>query len=225
MPAKKSKLNNPPIAPMEKPSNLWAQHGIEDVYFQRESQVNFWTVMGGLQVAALLTQTSNLWEQLQAGRWHLALFLLDSLLVIGLVWALSSWGSLVLKWSISIPTILTQLLSNFALAVTCLLIVNPAGWFLALGISAIGNWIHQFIFSKSGAWEPYSAETIRGLKFNLLIYFLWPILCFAAAAHLFLAPSVVAETLWGVVMLAVIINALVRQHNGMQREKKEFGIP
>lgn len=225
MPAKKIKSNNPPTVPTEKSHKLWTQHGIEDVYFQRESQVNFWTVMGGLQVAALLTQTGTLWEQLQAGRWHLALFLLNSLLIIGLVWALSSWGSLVLKWSISIPAILTQLLSNFALAVTCLLIVNPASWSLALGISALGNWIHQVIFWKSGAWEPFSAETIRDLKLNLWIYFLWPILCFAAAIHLFLAPSVVVETIWGAVMLVVIINALVRQHYGMQREKKEFGIP
>ena len=84
------------VSENEKPS-LWSIHGVEDVHYQRAAQVNFWTVMGGLQTAALLTQTGIFWEQIQAGRWYLSLYLLDSLLVIALIWALSSWESLILK--------------------------------------------------------------------------------------------------------------------------------
>jgi len=50
---------------------LWAMHGEESVYFKREAQVNFWTVLGGLAMAALLTQLSPLLEQLRQGRWYL----------------------------------------------------------------------------------------------------------------------------------------------------------
>ena len=44
---------------------LWTTHGVEDVYLQREAVVNFWTVLGGLAMAALLTQLSPLLHELQ----------------------------------------------------------------------------------------------------------------------------------------------------------------
>lgn len=214
-----------PVPVKEKPRSLWSLHGMEDVYFQRESQINFWTVMGGLQAAALLTQTGLLWEQMQAGRWHLFLYLLDALLIITLMWASTAWGSLVLKWTVNIPAIFTDFFGNFAMAIACLLIVNPAGWFLSVAIAAIGNWLHQFLFYRSGAWEHFSAETNKHLKANLWIYGLWPLICFAGALHLFLVPSVIAETIWGVIILIVLTDALFRQHRGMERERKELGIP
>ena len=31
--------------------SLWTQRGIEDVYFLREAQVNFWSILGGIAVA------------------------------------------------------------------------------------------------------------------------------------------------------------------------------
>jgi len=46
----------------------WITHGIEDIYFQREAQVNFWTVLGGLAMAALLTQLSPLLREIQNTR-------------------------------------------------------------------------------------------------------------------------------------------------------------
>jgi hypothetical protein len=220
MPAKKS-----PLTVEEKPRSLWAMHGMEDVYFQRESQVNFWTVMGGLQVAALLTQTGVLWEQMQMGRWYLFLYLLTALLIIALMWASTAWGSIVLKWTVNIPSIITDFFGNFAMAIACLLIVNPAGWFLSLAIAAIGNWLHQFLFYRSGAWAHFSAEMNKQLKANLRVYGLWPLLCFAGAIHLYLAKSAIAETVWGVIVLIVLIDALFRQHRGMERERKELGIP
>jgi hypothetical protein len=209
----------------KEPHSLWSLHGMEDVYFQREAQVNFWTVMGGLQIGVLLTQTGALWEQLQAGRWYLVLYLLASLLIIALMWASTAWGSLVLKWTVNIPNIITGFFGNFAMAIACLLIVNPAGWFLSLAIAATGNWLHQFLFYRLGAWGHFSAETKKQLKINLWVYGLWPLICFAGAIQLFVASSAIAETVWGAIVLIVVINALFRQHHGMERERKELGIP
>ncbi|MFH2038216.1 MAG: hypothetical protein ABIJ65_02150 [Chloroflexota bacterium] len=47
--------------------------GVEDVYFQRESLVIFWTVLGGIAAGALLTQLGPL-EEILAYRWYLLFF-------------------------------------------------------------------------------------------------------------------------------------------------------
>lgn len=229
MPTRRLKKSRPishsPVTTEEKTTNLWSIHGVEDVYFQRGAQITLWSIMGGLQAAALLTQAGILWDQLQAGRWYLCVYLLDSLLIIALIWAASSWEGLVLKWSITIPTILTQLLGNFALAIACLLITNPAGWALSLAISAACNWLHHVLLSRSGAWDPFPLKMIKTLKANLWVYGLWSLLSFTGAVHMYLVPSALVQGIWGVVGMVVIIQGLFRQHHEMERDRKEFGIP
>lgn len=229
MPTRRKKVfkseNHSFVAAGEKPTSLWSKRGTEDVNFQRGAQVTLWSIMGGLQVAALLTQVDNLWEQLQAGRWYLSIFLIDTLLIITLIWALSSWQSLILKWTIDIPTILTQFLGNFVLAITCLLVANPAGWSLSLAISATCNWLHNFLLSKTGAWEPASPEIVKRLKANLLVFSIWPLLAYAGAIHMFFVPSMLIQAIWGMVAFAIIIEGLLRQQKDINRDRKELGIP
>lgn len=203
----------------------WSVHGLEDVHFQREAQVNFWGVMGGLQAAALLTQLGVLWEEVQAGRWYLAIYFINSILVIVLVWALLSWGALVLKEQLTILNSLVMFIGNFAIAVQCLLVTNPAGWLAATSAAAFFQWIQQVYLQKTGAWEAFSPETIRRLKTNMWIYAFWPLITLAGAVHLFLMPSTLAEMVWAVVTLLFITDALFRQHRGMQRERRELMIP
>jgi hypothetical protein len=223
---KKSKpVNDPPVATEKRPASLWSLHGMEDVYFQREAQVNFWTVMGGLEAAALVTQLDSLLAQMQAGRWHLVLFFIDSILIIVLGWALLAWGSLVLKYPITVLNTLLIFTANFAVVIQCIQVTNPAGWLAATAAAGLLQWIHQIHFSRSGAWVPFSAEAIRQLKINLRIYVFWPLICFAGALHLYLAPSNIAEMIWGVVVLVIVIDALFRRHRDMEKERKELGIP
>lgn len=207
------------------PRSPWSHHGLEDVYFQRETEVNFWGVMGGLQAAALLTQLGVLWTQMQAGRWYLGIYFINSLLTIVLGYVLLSWGALVLKEQLTILHTLLMFLGNFVLAVQCLLVTNPAGWLAATSLAALFQWLQQIYFFRSGGWVVFSLETTRRLKINLWIYALWPLITLAGALHLFIQPSTVAELVWAVFILLVIIDALFRQHRGMQREREELGIP
>ena len=78
---------------------------------------------------------------------------------------------------------------------------------------------------KSGAWEPFSAEIIVHLRKNLWVYGVWPFICFVGVFHLFLAPSAIVETIWGVIALTVLVDALFRRNRDMQHERKELGIP
>lgn len=224
--AKRSRAARLPVqAENVESRSLWSIRGMEDVSFQRGSQVNFWTVMGGLQTAALLTQIGGIWEQMQTGRWYLSIFLVNSLLIIALIWAISSWESLILKWRISIPAILTQFVGNFALAITFLMATNPAAWSLGLAVAATCNLLHQLVLSRLGAWESFSPELLNMRRARIWGFGLWPILCLAGAIHMFLAPTTLVQTMWGLVGLVVIVAGLWQQHSQIERERREFGIP
>ena len=181
--------------------------------------------MGGLAAAALVTELDSLWAQMQMGHWYLGIYFVASLLTIVLGWTLQAWGSMVLKFPITVVNTLLTVANSFALVIQCLQVTHPAGWFAATGVSGLFLLIHQIYFSKSGAWEPYSEEIIIQLRKNLWVIGLWPLISFAGALHLFLAPSVIAETIWGVISLIVLIDALFRRDRDIQRERKDLGIP
>lgn len=204
---------------------LWKTHGAEDVFFQREAQVNFWTVLGGLAMAALLTQLSPLLKELQASRWYLLLYLLTSILVLATSWVQTSWGSLVLKWPISIFTTVTMLFQMLIQSIQCLLITNPSGWLAASGGIILFALFNQIYFAKSGAWKVFSSESIKRFKFTNGVYLIIVFLCLGGAFQLYKYPSRIAEMIWGFVVFFFSIIALYIQHKGMQEERKELGIP
>ncbi len=204
---------------------LWATHGKESVYFQREAQVNFWTVLGGLAMAALLTQLASLLNELQAGRWYLLLYLVTSVLVITTSWVQTAWGSLVLKWPINILDTILTIFMMLVQSIQCLLVTNPAGWLAATAgiiLFAVAGQVH---FEKSGAWKVFPAKFIKRFRFNNAMYMFFMFLGLAGAFQLYWYPSRIAEMVWGFVVLFLSILALYMQHKGMQEEKKELGIP
>jgi len=204
---------------------LWKRRGTEDVYFQREAQVNFWTVLGGLAMAALLTQLSPLLDELRQGRWYLVLYLVASILVIASSWVQTSWGSLVLKWPISIFTTVTTLFGMLVQSIQCLLVTYPPGWLAACAGIIFFALVVQVYFAKSGAWQVFSPTSIKRFKFTNWIYLFVMLICLAGAFQLFRYPSQTGEMVWGFVALFFSVAALYMQNRGMQEEKKELGIP
>jgi len=204
---------------------IWKRHGMEDVYFQREATVNFWTVLGGLAMAALLTQLSPLLDELRQGRWYLVLYLVASILVIASSWVQTSWGSLVLKWPISIFTTVTTLFGMLVQSIQCLLVTHPSGWLAACAVIIFFALVVQVFFAKSGAWRVFSPASIKRFNFTNWIYLFVMLTCLAGAFQLFYYPSQTSEMVWGFVVLVFSIAALYMQNRGMQEEKKELGIP
>ncbi len=204
---------------------IWNRYGTDAVYFQREAQVNFWTVLGGLAMGALLTQLGPLLHELQTGRWYLVLYVASSMLVLGISWVQTAWGSLVLKWSISIVATVITLFQMLAQSIQCLLVTNPTGWFVATGCIILFSLIMQFYFEKSGGWHFFSPERIKQFKTNNGIYAGFAVLCSLAALQLYFFPSRLAEAIWSLVVFSLAVLALVMQHQGMKREKLELGIP
>lgn len=204
---------------------LWATHREESVYFQREAQVNFWTVLGGLAMAALLTQLSPLLDELREGRWYLALYTVASIFVIANSWVQTSWGSLVLKWPISIISTVIVLFEMLTQSIQCLLVTNPSGWLAATAALILSALLLQFHFERSGAWKVFPPEMIKRFHLSNWIYGLFLLICLAGAFQLSRYPSHTAEMAWGFVVLFFSVAALYLQNRGMQEEKKELGIP
>jgi len=226
--SKKVKVTLPKSAAHKKTgtdTNLWKYRGVEDVYFQRESMVNFWTVMGGIAAGALLTQLAPLEEEILASRWYLLFFFLSSFLTIVNSWMQSAWGSLVLRWPMTVPGTLIYFAGLFSLSVQSLLVTRPAGWMAASGSVVFFAILIQYYFSKSGAWVVFSPERIKEFRNNQKFYILFLLLTLLGAAHLAWFPSYLAELIWGVIALISSILALFIQHKGMQQQKIELGIP
>jgi len=125
---KKPKIQKKAITLGRKPSpgnenhseKLWAARGVEDVYFQREAQVTWWSVLGGIAVAALLTELDTLLFAFNMGKWYFSLYFLATCLVIINSWVQTVWGSLVLKWPISISTSISGFFQGILLSVAAL---------------------------------------------------------------------------------------------------------
>ena len=223
---KATEIPGKPIPKRKDPDlRLWTAHGLEDVYYQREAQVNFWTVLGGLAMAALLTQLSPLLREIQASRWYLLLYLVTSILVLANSWVQTSWGSLVMKWPISIATTIIMLFQMLAQSIQCLLVTNPSGWLAATAGIIFTSLANQFYFELSGAWQVYSSESIKRYKFINNIYLILMLICLAGAFQLYRFPSHLAEMIWGFAALFLSIMALYLQHGNIQAEKKRMEIP
>jgi hypothetical protein len=169
-------------------------------FFQREAQVNFWTVLGGFAMAAQLTQLPTLLQELQSSRWHLLLFLFASIFILAISWVQTSWGSLVLKWPISVATTVIMLFQMLTQSIQCLLIKNPSGWLAATAGLILFSLINQFYFEKSGAWKVFPPTYIKRYRLNNMVYSIFLLLCLAGAFQLQRYPSRAAEMVWGFVI-------------------------
>jgi peptidoglycan/LPS O-acetylase OafA/YrhL len=208
--------------PVEK---LWAAHGVEDVYFQREAQVTWWTILGGIAVGALLTRLESIPEAFKAGQWYVLLYLLATLLVIINSWVQTTWGSLVLRWPLSIPTAVFISFQGIAMSVAGLNAFKPAVWYAAISFVLITAVLNQVSFSKTHARENLPEELERRAQTGIRIY--WFLSGFAVGSSILLAlvTNQTLQMIWGFVALAGSILALVWQHLGMKEEKRKMGIP
>lgn len=207
------------------PSSPWLVRGVEDVYYQREAQVTWWTVLGGIAVGALLTQLRDVIAQAQAGRWSLVLYFLATALIIALSWVQTTWGTLVLKWPISIASALLGFFTGFAQSILSLQVTTPSAWMFAACLVALGSVLAQVYFTKSGAWAafgPAYAAQLRGVAWT---HGAFGGIALAAGLALFRYPGRLHEMLWGLVALSMAAVALWLQDQGMKSEKAALGIP
>ena len=204
---------------------IWVKRGVDSVYFQRESQVAWWTILGGIAVAALLTEAENVFAAAMNQRWQLILFFSASALLIVNAWVQMAWTSLILKLPISMPTTLLYFVQGFLLSLISLQVTNPPIW-AALGtILIIWVILTQLYFKRIGAWVGFPESIKTRVMFGVRVYSLFIIMGIGGFINLYWYPSREAETVWGIIALLNSIAALVMQHFGMKAEKQALGIP
>jgi hypothetical protein len=216
--------NIPPVN-KEHSEKLWGVRGVEDVFFQREAQITWWSVLGGIAMAALLTKLDSLPPAFKMGKWYFSLYFLATCLVIINSWVQTAWGSLVLKWPISISTSAVIFFQGLLMSVAALNITKPAIWYAAITGVILTALFLQLIFSKSRGWIAFPAEMIDQAHASNWIYAILAIFGLVSSVYLAVRPGIVVETGWGVAAVLLSIFALIREHLGMNEEKRRMGIP
>lgn len=213
-----------PLLKKDSADRLWVARGAEDVFFQREAQITWWSVLGGIAVAALLTKLDAVPLAFKAGQWHVALYFLATCLVIVNSWVQTAWGSLILKWPISISTSLSLFFLGIALAVAALNITQPMLWYAAMSVVLLTGIFNQVVFSKNHAWVAFSAELVDQTRMSAWIYVGMTGFAVAYTIYLALRPSIIAEMIGAIIGFLVSVFTLIRQHLEMTEEKRKMGI-
>ncbi len=203
----------------------WRTHGEEDVAFQRQAQVTWWSVLGGVAVAALLTQLEPLLSTVRAGKWYFLLFFIATCLVMVNSWVQTAWASIVLKWPILISTSIGLFFGVVSLSIAALNITRPAYWFTAIFFVAGFGVYNQLFFMKNRSWVTLTPGTVKRARTSIAAYGALLILLLIASVLLFLYPTTIMETIWAVFAVTAAILALIWQDIGMKLEKKELGVP
>lgn len=215
--------NTPPFRE-ESGEKLWAARGAEDVFFQREAQITWWSVLGGIAVAALLTKLDSLPLAFKLGQWHIALYFLATCLVIINSWVQTAWGSLILKWPISISTSVSLFFLGISLSVAALNITQPVIWYAAMSVVLLTGLFNQVVFSKNRAWIALSTELVDQVRASAWMYIGMTVFAIVCTIYLVLRPGLLAEMSGGIVAFVVSVLALLRQHLEMVEEKRKMGI-
>ena len=212
------------IEPESPPNKLWTKRGDEDVAYQRQAQVTWWTLLGGIAVGALLTQFEALLTAVKGGQWYYLLYFLATCFVIITAWAQTAWGALVLYWPISVPTSLIIFLGGLSQSLAALNITRPALWTTCIVGVLLSAVLMQLTFMRQEGWIALPKAAIKRVIFGIWIYVILILVTLGISLYLFIFPSRWAELTFGVVALVLSIFALYWQHLGMQEEKKRMHI-
>ncbi len=203
----------------------WRSRGIEDTSYQRQAQTTWWSVLGGIAIGILVTQISPVLDALKTAQWYTLLYFLATLLIVTYSWIQTSWGSLILRWPITIAGSLSLLVTTMACAFASLNLNDPPAWMTALTVAAFSSFFMQFYFFITGAWDVFSVDKRRRYKNSLWAYAGLSLAVTGFTVHLFLKPTQTNFIIYGVISLVFSIGLLVWQQIGMDVEKREMRVP
>ena len=214
---------NPALTPHL--THLWNERGVEDVSYQRQAQVTWWTILGGICVGALLTQLPTLITAINNGNWFYSLYFLATCLIVINSWVQTAWGSLVLKWPITIPTSIFLFFQGFSMSLAALNITDSNNWYIAISVVIFFAIINQVFFMKSEGWSSFPKKVVHRAKNGILVYIFIFVMTLIASIHLTITDTTNVQIIWGMIGLVTACLALFWQHLGMTEERKLMGIP
>jgi len=216
--------NDRKIEPERPPNKLWTRRGDDDVAYQRQAQVTWWTMLGGIAVGALLTQFEALLAAMKGVQWYYLLYFLATCFVIINAWAQTAWGALILYWPITVPSSIIIFFGGLSQSLAALTITRPALWTASISIVLLSAVLMQVTFMKRQAWIAMPKTAIERAKAGIWIYVILIFIALGVSVYLYFSPSHWAEMTWGLIALLLSVSALYWQHLGMKEEKKRMHI-
>jgi hypothetical protein len=208
----------------EKTTSLWTQRGEEDIAYQRQAQVTWWTLLGGIAVAALLTQFEALLAAIKNGQWYYLLYFFATCLVIINAWIQTVWGALVLYWPISVLTSIFLFMQGLCESLAALNITRPILWTISIAGVLLFAVLMQLTFMKLDAWVTLPKTAIKKALVGIWVYSMIFVIAVGVSITLYFFPSQQTELIWGVIACVIACFALYWQHLGMKEEKKRMRI-
>lgn len=203
----------------------WRSRGLEDTSYQRQAQTTWWSVLGGIAIGILVTQISPVLDALKTAQWYTLLYFFATLLIVTYSWIQTSWGSLILRWPITIAGSLSLLVTTMACAFASLNLDNPPAWMASLTIAAFSSFFMQFYFYLTGAWDVFSADKLRRYRNSLWIYAGLAVVVAGFTVHMFLKPTQTNFVIYGIVAVVFSVALLAWQGLAMNAEKREMRVP
>lgn len=219
-----SQTNSEENMPINAYTQLWKKHGEEDIAYQRQAQVTWWTLLGGIAVAALLTQFEALLEAIKNGQWYYLLFFFSTCFIIVNSWIQTVWGALVLYWPIGVLTSIFLFMEGLCESLAALNITRPVLWTASIACVILFAVLIQLVFMKQEAWIALPKDAIKRAIMGIWVYTILFVVTLGASIYLYVFPSLLAEQIWAVIALIFSILALYWQHLGMKEEKKRMHI-
>lgn len=217
-------MPNHPRSDVEHPhqsiDNLWSKRSEDDVAYQRQAQVTWWTLMGGIALAALLTQLDQLLSETRAGNWYYLLYFFATCFVIVNSWVQTAWGALVLRWPISVMSSLILFFGNLSLSIAALSVTNPSQWYGSISGVILFSVLMQFHFTQQHGRITLPPRAVQRARSNIFVYIVLMLFCLAMMVVLFLFSTQFIEFLFGIAAVILSSLALLWQHICMQEEKK-----
>jgi len=203
---------------------IWKLRGIEDVSFQREAQVTWWSILSGLAVAILLDVLIVIVNDVRGPNWHYALYFAASTLLSINLWMQYAWASLILRWPLNIFHSVLTFMMGITAAAACLQVRNPRNWYITIAVFlvfAIAVLVNNF---RAGAWDALSEEDKKLPRMVIGIYALALIVTILGAVTLSVFTSRFVEVFWGIVAFGAVISSLVMHYFQMNFEKSRLHV-
>lgn len=203
-------------------TSLWQMRSKDDVAYQRQAQVTWWTLMGGIAFGALLTQFESLLMETRSGNWQYFLYFFATCFVLINSWIQTAWGALVLRWPLSVTSALILFFGNLSCSIAALSITNPSRWYGSISSVVLFSIMMQYHFKGQQAWITLPEDAVERASLGISIYFGLMLFALATMAVLYFFSTRILELLFGALAVIISAFALWWQHLGMEKEKSSL---
>jgi hypothetical protein len=207
--------------PMGLSDPLWTKHGENDVNYQRQTQLTWWTLLGGIAVGALLTQLESLLSGIKAGQWYYIFYFIATCFMLINNFVAQAWGAMMIRCPIQIEPAIYTFFATLSLSISALNITHPAAWTASIAFFVFFSTLTNSYYYRHNAMLK---DVVKNAQKTVYMFELFVIIAIGASIFLYLNSTAWAVLVVGIISLILSLLSLYSQHATMQIERKRYGI-